>query len=125
MTTIQIELCQEDRARLDAIIKALERNVATAGTTTQPEEKKPTQAQIQSISTPVTGEELPWEEPKKEKAYMPDIEDIRRLAMTLSDNGEKGKAREIVQRYAKSIPAINSADYPAVYKELKQALKGE
>lgn len=127
MTTIQIELCQEDRARLDAIIKALESKAATGGATTQAEEKKPTAAQIQSLGESIANAKLPWEEPKqepkKETTFKPDMEAIRKLAIDLSNGGKKELARSIVNKYAKSIPAINPADYPAVYNELKQAIK--
>lgn len=101
MTRIEIELCQEDRARLDAILAALQ----TCGTpysapVAAQDAAETTEAEAVPVSTPE--EETPTAETV---APQPTVShaDIQRKVVTLSAAGKKAEVREIVTKYAKKV----------------------
>lgn len=104
MNTITIELCAEDRARLDAIIAAL-----------QSQQGKPTEA-TQAVEAPTLKETQPSEEkptePDVAEAAAPTVaptishDDILKKVITLSAAGKKQEAREIVNAYAAKVSDI-------------------
>lgn len=135
MNHITIELCAEDRARLDAILEALQKAAPRCDNCvklvtdicatkdapennaqepeevtpkqTQPEPKKPTQA--------TTANEAPAPEVT--------VEDLRSKYMRLATTDGKEKARQIVKEYA---PKLNDipADKRAEVLDKLTALEG-
>lgn len=135
MNHITIELCTEDRARLDAILEALKatkprcencvqlvkdlctaenrpENDAQSAETfdpkeTQPKEEEPTQPEIENDST------------------VPEVtvEDIRSKVLTLTGAGKKDEVRAIVKEYAEKVGDI-PADKRAEVIERLTALEG-
>ena len=107
--TVITELCAEDRARLDAIIAALqspqgkptEADLAVETPTpkeTQPEEEKPTEPDTTEPAVPTTAKPEP----------MVSHDDILKKVITLSAAGKKQEAREIVNAYAAKVSDIPS-----------------
>lgn len=128
---LTIELCAEDRARLDAILTALQ----AVGTPfnppelAQPGKKDP---ETHDAPTPVTsGPET--EQPAQDTQDGPETQHathgiVQDLVITLASWGHKSEAREIVQRYAPRVSAIPDADLDAVYVALdavRRAHEGE
>ena len=128
---LTIELCAEDRARLDAILTALQ----AVGTPfnppelAQPGKKDP---ETHDAPTPVTsGPET--EQPAQDTQDGAETQHathgmVQDLVITLASQGHKAEAREIVQRYAPRVSAIPDADLDAVYVALdavRRAHEGE
>lgn len=101
------ELCAEDRARLDAIIAALQSPQgepteaaqaveAPAPKETQPEEEKPTAPAVAEAAAPTT----------TEPEVLVSHDDILKKVITLSAAGKKKEAREIVNAYAAKVSDI-------------------
>lgn len=131
------ELCAEDRKRLDDIAQALgylagqlsllQRGPAYA--TKQPDPVADLPEEVKPAETPA--ETAPWEEhpvenpfpkaPKEETNYTKD--DIRKLVVTLSANGKKAEARDIVLAHGTSITDLPEEAIDTVYNALK-ALEG-
>ena len=116
---LTVELCKEDRARLDAILAALQR---------QPQERPaeaPQAAQAQTpINTPPAQEnDAPFDtaEPAAEKTVT--HADVRQKVVTLSAAGKKAQVREIVKRYAEKVPEIPADKLYEVWEQLN-ALEG-
>lgn len=135
MNTITIELCTEDRARLDAILAALQKasprcdncvklvndlcNAKDSApeapqepteeepTNTQPEPEKPTEAKPEN------------ESPAPEVT----VEDIRSKVLQLTGAGKKDEVRAIVKEYAEKVGDI-PADKRAEVLEKLTALEG-
>ena len=125
MTTIQIELCKEDRERLDKIIEALTSKIIESGVTTQAVAKKATKKKIESQSAPAVEEPTTpevKEEPKAEPTFKPTMEDIQKAVMALANSGDKAKARAIVLKYATNVTAIKESDFVAAYTDLHNAI---
>lgn len=128
---LTIELCAEDRARLDAILTALQAVGTPFGS---PESAQPveTATETHDAPAPVTsGSEL--EQPAQDTQDGAETQHathgmVRDLVITLSSQGHKAEAREIVQRYAPRVSAIPDADLDAVYVALdavRRAHEGE
>lgn len=105
--TVITELCAEDRARLDAIIAALQspqgKPTEAAQTVeapdlkkTQPKEEKPTEPAVAESAAPAT--------PQPEPQFTHD--DILKKVITLSAAGKKQEARDIVNAYAAKVSDI-------------------
>lgn len=147
MNNITIELCAEDRARLDRIAALLEaqtkaevkeaqttQEVKTApkpeikGTETQKEapkalEQAPLGTMAEPELEPVTDEELAEAFDAaygQEAEKVPEVKlaDIQRLVVELATSGKKEKAREIVTSYAQSVTALPAEKYGEVYAKL-------
>lgn len=128
MNHITIELCAEDRARLDRIAALLEGKSCTCKpvkaepktepavteevgrpTSTQPEPKKATTPE------PVT------QAPKDEDVPPVSLSDIQALVVKLATTGgKKVEARAVVTKYAARVTEIPEDKYVAVYDELKK-----
>lgn len=102
--TVITELCAEDRARLDAIIAALQSPQgkpteatqvveAPALKETQPEEEKPTAPAVAEAAVPTAAPTISHD-------------DILKKVITLSAAGKKQEAREIVNAYAAKVSDI-------------------
>ena len=98
-TTITIELCAEDRARLDRIFEALERkcNTAVIEPTIEPtvEEEPPTKPAEEVTPPPVA-----------EPVRQIDRAELRAKVIELSSKGFKEQTREIVQAYAPTVASV-------------------
>ena len=126
MTTITIELCPEDRARLDKIIEELAASRPTCSTCVQ---------EISAIARDFGRTDLidqedptPWETTQEEKPEAPAAPsvtrtDIQRLVISLASAGKKAETREIVQAYAEKVSMIPEDKLAEVYDRL-QALEG-
>lgn len=122
--TVITELCAEDRARLDAIIEALQSPQgkpteaaqaveAPAPKETQPKEEKPTEADTAETAASTTAAAEP----------MVSHDDILKKVITLSAAGKKKEAREIVTGYAEKVSDI-PADKLAEVAERLDAIGG-
>lgn len=92
--TVQMELCPEDRARLDKILAALETSGTPFGTI-------PESPVEQGVTDNTVGNKTP-EAPIKPQATK---DDIRKLVVSISAKGKEAKAaaREVVTKYAETI----------------------
>lgn len=137
MTTITIELSNEDRKaldcignKLDAILEALKEGAPAphegpAQATEAPTEK-PTEALTEKPAEAPTEKptEAPAEKPAEEAAPFAEVsvDDVRSKVITLSAAGLKQQAREIVHAYAEKvsdIPADKCAEVLAKLKKLE------
>lgn len=130
---LTIELCAEDRARLDAILAALQA-VGTPFSPPAPAQTVETATETHDSTAPVPvtgGPEL--EQPAQDTQDSAETQHathgmVQDLVITLSSQGHKAEAREIVQRYAPRVSAIPDADLDAVYVALdavRRAHEGE
>ncbi len=133
MNTITIELCAEDRARLDAILNALTSaqnqpvapEKANTPATTQAEPKKATTPEPTATETkkklvlePADDDIAEaMEDAFKEKTVK--LEDIQALVIDLARNGKKEEAKAIVTAYAERVTLIPVDKYAEVFKKLK------
>ena len=112
MNTITIELCAEDRARLDAILAALQdkpncsgcveaavKLAKTGETKPQPVEQAEPEAEA-----PPEPEAAP--EPEKQPEKVVERSAIQRKVVELSGAGKKAQVREIVTQYASCVSDI-------------------
>lgn len=141
---IIIELCTEDRARLDRIAALLEAQTTQEVKTASKPEIKPTAHQkIEAKASeqpkqeeasapnlePLTDEEIAEaldiavEEAKKNEAQKNQevkLEDIQRLVVKLATSGKKAEAKEVVTDYAPSVTALPVDKYGEVYRRLQK-----
>lgn len=121
--TITIELCAEDRARLDRILDALTQKaepVALNACTALPEILQPGQP------VPEEPAPVPAAEPTKDEQPTVTLDDIRALVQTLIAPGsnKREQAKAIVRQYAQKvsdIPADKCAECFKALNELKEA----
>lgn len=118
---LTIELCEEDRARLDAILTALQA-VGTPFSPPEPTQPVETAPETHDAPAPVTGGPEP-EQPAQDTQDGAETQHathgmVQDLVITLASQGHKSEAREIVQRYAPRVSAIPDADLDAVYVAL-------
>lgn len=145
MNTITIELCQEDRNRLDVISDTLElirqtlvNGAAVAPVVTQdapksepkaeptPEAEAPAEAQNEPQATPQTdlydedgGEITPEATVKEAPTVEPvPLADIQKKVVALSAAGKKAEVREIVTKYAGRVSAIPVEHTAEVWQQL-------
>lgn len=125
--TVTVELCPEDRQRLDNILKAL-----TGGQAPSVEPKKaPEQANppaqpeqpAQAVTAPQDEQDVaPWDEetPTQTKPTVT-MEDIQHLVVTLAAvQDKKAEVREIVRDYARLVTEIPADKWDEVYRRLKK-----
>lgn len=125
MNTITIELCSEDRERLDKIIGLLSMKTVTVGLCAEDKDRinkvndlveKPTEEEPQKESPAEKAEatkqeELPKENtPEAQSTEQPKssatVEDLRKMVITLSSAGRKEEAREIIKAYASKVSEV-------------------
>lgn len=126
--TLTVELCAEDRARLDAILTALQ-TVGTPFPVPEVPQAVETAPETHDAPAPVTDTPEP-EQPAQDGAETQHATHgmVQDLVITLASQGHKAEAREIVQRYAPRVSAIPDADLDAVYVALdavRRAHEGE
>ncbi len=111
--TMTVELSAEDRARLDAILEALQGSranckgcveaalkVAGVGETSPEADEQPET----EVVTPPEAEAAP--EPEKQPERTVERSDIQRKVVELSNAGKKAQVREIVKSYAERVTEI-------------------
>ena len=135
--TIKVELCEEDRARLDNILQALSggRNCAACvdGITKYvaaevgqhikpaavPAETHPVNDPFPAPETPAA-EPTPDPEPEAPAEAAPTVThaDVQRKVVELSAAGKKDKVREIVTAYAKKVSDLPEDKLAEVWDKL-------
>ena len=113
MNTITIELCAEDRARLDNILEQLKQlTPMTVVCDVTPQEKKQQTATKQ--------------EPKQESAPTIQLTDLQTLVQELAapGSGKRDKVKALVKGYAERVSLTPQDKWPEVYEALT-ALKKE
>ena len=131
MNTITIELCAEDRARLDRLTAALEAR-ASAPTTEAPVKAQPKATPTEAPSKPAEAPSKPAEppeEPKKEEPAAPweeptaaptvTLEQIQQKVVTLATMAggtKKVKVREIISAYGAKVSDLK--DHPDKWQEV-------
>ena len=138
MNNITIELCKEDRDRLDRIADLLEKVTqpidlaqltCTSGNVTVNLEGEKTPAeQPQEVATTETQESTYIKEetqPEAQETPKPTVshQDIQRLVVSLCNAGKKAEVKDIVNQYANRISAIPEAKLDEVHG-LLTALEG-
>ena len=129
MNMITIELCQEDRARLDRIIGALEQTQTMTAVAPiveqevpQPEAKEEpipdTEVQETIEEVVEEGKEEVTPELAEEPALFVTHSDIQKKVVTLSAAGKKEAVREIVTKYANRVSAIPAEHTAEVWTQL-------
>ena len=125
MNIITIELCQEDRARLDKIIEALEKTRVMPAEIPAVEQEEP-----QPEPSPETEEQEPAEEaveavneetapePVEEPAKVVTLADIQKKVVELSAAGKKAEVRDIITKYANRVSAIPAEHTAEVWGQL-------
>lgn len=125
---IPVQLCEEDRHRLDAIIVHLTligNYLKDSGTPFQvpagfePQEVLPGQVSFDEL--PAEPEKAPWAE--AEPALEVKQSDIQKKVVDLSAAGKKDQVREIIKAYADRVSAIPEDKYSEVWTKLT-ALEG-
>lgn len=123
-----VELCQEDRARLDRILEALTAkghscNCAEAPkAATEPaapaKEELPVEVYTPEEESPAEAKiEAPAEVPADTR-YKPSHEEVQRKVVTLIKAGKKVQARGIINAYADSISGIPEDKLADVWEKL-------
>jgi len=120
MNTVTIELCAEDRARIDKLISLAEQNLTAAlhvapqapepTTTPEPEASKveaptPEPTPEPKITEPEAPKAEVTEEPKK-IGFAPTIDNLRKIALMLTSSGHKEAVRNIVNKYAPKLSDV-------------------
>lgn len=114
MNTITIQLCTEDRARLDNILAALQ-NLGGAPILSQEQPKT-----AEPIKTAPAAEKPQDEAPAKPAAPSVTLEAIQQKVVQLAAKGadEKTKARAIINQYAPKVSAIPENKLAEVWEQL-------
>lgn len=135
MNTITIELCAEDRARLDRLQATLDKMTFTEGvvleggveTTTEApaEEQLPEQLNISEVTEPEKAPEpQPEPEAPKPEVVKVDRADIQKKVVALSGAGKKAEVRGIVLAYGNTKVSDIPEDKLAEVMEKLTALEG-
>lgn len=120
---VPVQLCAEDRHRLDTIITALAALLEQGRTADTPFApltealQEPTGAQNEAPDTePAEPEKAPWAE--AEPAPEVKLADIQRKVVDLSTAGKKDAVKAIIQAYAPKVSAIPEDKLPEVWAKL-------
>lgn len=135
MNTITIELCAEDRARLDKILEALTAQPikeAIAVVEVQPQVLEQTNTDTPTPEEPIPDRTPDTEEPQANKAPAqadaPQItmEQIQQKVVQLVASGAdmKAKVREIVHAYAPRVSDLPEDKYGEIWDKLTALEKG-
>ena len=115
MNTITIELCAEDRQRLDRILTALEGNSTPA--TAEPVREQLTEAKPADM-TPV--DEAP---PQEWTAPEYKLSDIQQKVVALAAAGKKAEVREIIKAYAPKVSELPDEKFGEIMAKLAELEK--
>lgn len=125
--TMKIELCQEDRQRLDDILAAL-KSAGTPFPIPQFREKPQEPAQEPAGATQDADDTQPTLEatqptPAEEPAKTVKLADIQKKVVDLSTAGKRDAVKEIIQAYAPRVSALPEDKLVEVWEKL-EALNG-
>lgn len=113
MNTITIELCQEDRKRLDDILTAL------AVAILKPEEVKQARAEQAPAQEEAKAEPEAPESPAEPTEWPPVTRaDIQQMVVNLSAAGKKDAVKAIVTEYAPRVSGIPEDKFVEVWQKL-------
>jgi hypothetical protein len=136
MNNIIIELCAEDRARLDKLAQAIEAMTTPQAPqilaqSAEPEKEAKHPAEMEPTPFPENTEPqapaspMPTTEPEPVKEDAPAVthKDIAKLVIELAGAGKKDKVQDVVYVYAKKVTDIPADKLAEVHQQLT-ALKG-
>lgn len=124
--TITIELCAEDRARLDGILEALTQHnckgcVEAAVNYTTAQMAAPVEPVAEAKEEPKAEPAPEPEQPAvKEDAPAVSLSDIQQKVVTLSAAGKKAQVRDIITAYASRVSAIPEDKVNEVWAKLAE-----
>lgn len=139
MNNITIELCAEDRARLDKLTQAIEAmttpqapQILSQSAEPEKESKHPAEMEptpfAENIEPQAPASPMPTTEPDPapvdEDAPAVTHKDIAKLVIELAGAGKKDKVQEVVYAYAVKVSDIPEDKLAEVYKQLS-ALRTE
>ena len=117
---ITIELCAEDRARLDRLAEAMERQTCDKCVTTAVDEA-PTKEEVTTV--PVEEITVQEEAPKAEPVQTVDRGTLRAKVIELSAKGFKEQTKDIVRAYAPTVSSVPEEKLTECFEKLV-ALEG-
>ena len=136
MNNITIELCAEDRARLDRLAEVIEAMTTPQapqilGESAEPEKESTHPAEMEPTPFPeeiepeAPASPIPTTEPEPVEEDAPAVthKDIAKLVIDLAGAGKKDKVKEIVNAYAVKVSDIPEDKLAEVHKQLT-ALQG-
>ena len=134
MNNITIELCAEDRARLDRVADLLEKLSGSSGfihfdpaalppapktveapTSAQPKVEKPTETE-----QPSQEDGGDWLAPTDDDAPAVELTDLQQLIIQLANAGKQAELRKVIFKYAERVTQIPEDKYGEVYAKLKK-----
>ena len=132
MNKITIELCAEDRARLDRIAELLE--AQTAGTvkpaSSEPEKAPaaPKKVEAPASAQPKTEKPTAATQPAQEDipeltdddAPAVELTDLQQIIIKLANAGKQAELRKVIFEYAERVTQIPEDKYSEVYAKLKK-----
>lgn len=116
MNTITIELCKEDRARLDKIIAALEQDRTAAITPAVAQDAPKPEGKEEPVTE--SDEAVAAQELVEEPAKAVSLSDIQKKVVELSAAGKKAEVRDIITKYAGRVSAIPAEHTAEVWNQL-------
>ncbi len=119
--TITIELCAEDRARLDRLAEAMERKTCDKCVTTAIEYLKDTpEPSIQEEVTTAPEQESPIQEETAQPEQIKGVDraELRAKVIELSAKGLKEQTKDIVRTYAQTVTAVPDDKVTECYERL-------
>lgn len=123
MNNITIELCAEDRARIDNLTAALEKfhDVVTIKLTPEQTQRTADLAeQAGETLKPAPVAEAPKAEPTAEPAKVVTVEEVREKVMQLISAGKKDATRAIITSYAPNVTEIPADKCAEVLEKLNK-----
>lgn len=131
MNNITIELCAEDRARLDKLTQAIEAMTAPQAPqifdqSAEPEKENKHPAEMEPTPFPeeiepeAPASPMPTTEPEPVEEDAPAVthKDIAKLVIDLAGAGKKDKVKDVVYAYAKKVTDIPEDKLAEVYNQL-------
>lgn len=120
--TITIELCQEDRNRLDTLLAValeLANKHVTEVALVAPYEAADAAPEVAAVTTPPEPEK-PVEAAEPPAAPKYKMTDVQQLVVSLSAAGKKDQVREIVKAYAERVTLIPEDKFGEVMDKLHE-----
>lgn len=126
MNNITIELCQEDRARLDRILDALEKRPACdrcVESAVRLATNAPQEAADAPVpaATPEPAQDIPAEQPAK-PVEAPTVAQLQKKVSQVIAAGMKAEAKAIIKSYADSISDVPEAKRAEAIERLEQLI---
>lgn len=118
---VTVELCAEDRARLDKLLEAL--TARPAEVKAAPEQPVEPEVVEPEVVEPVQETLAEPEQPVEPEVVTVTAADIQRKVIELSAAGKKAQVRDIVTTYADKVSELPESALPEVWAKLT-ALEG-